>query len=74
MCDFTNFGKWILELMADAGINNDIFKQHNTHSVLAAWIWKTIEIFVAQICKTASWPANSTTFRKFYNRVVLSIK
>ena len=60
-----------IQLMADAGIDTDIFEQHSMRSASAAWIGKTIGMCVAQICKTASWSAKSTTFWKFYNRVVL---
>ena len=62
---------WILQLMTDAGKDTDFFKQHSTCSASAAWIGKTIGMSVAQICKTASWSAKSTTFRKFYNKVLL---
>ena len=64
-------GRWIKHLMAAASTDISIFKQHGTCSASAAWIGKTEEIYVAQICKTASCSVKSTTFRKFYNIVVL---
>ena len=57
--------RFIVQLMTDAGVNTDIFKQHSTHSTLAAWIGKTITRSMAQICKNGSWLSNSTNFRIF---------
>ena len=31
--------RWIVQLLADACVNTDIFKQHSTCSTLAAWPW-----------------------------------
>ena len=44
----------ILQLMADAGLDTDIFKQYSTHSALAVWIGKTLKLSVTQICKMTS--------------------
>lgn len=63
--------RWILQLVADADIDTDIFEQHSTCSALAAWVGKTLKLSVDQICKTTSWSVKSTTFRKFYYRVAL---
>ena len=62
---------WVIELMADVGIDNYIFKEYSTSSASAQQIRKTIGMSAAQISKTASWSAKYTAFREFYNKVVL---
>ena len=54
-------GRCIKQLRADDGINTNMFKYHNIHSASAAWIGKTKEMSVAEICKAGSWSAKSTT-------------
>ena len=67
--------RWITNIMAAAGIDNSMFKQHSTHSASAAWLeTSTRTMSVAQICIYAQWSRLSTTYRKLYHRVVLYIK
>ena len=63
---------WITNIMAVAGVDTSMFKQHITHSALAAWLEKgTKTMSVAQICRHAQWSNLTTTYRKFYHKVVL---
>ena len=64
--------RWMTNIIADAGVDTRMFKQHNTCSASAAWLEKgTKSMSVAQICKHAQWSNLTTTYRKFYHRVVL---
>ena len=59
-------------IMADAGVDTSMFKQHSTHSASTAWLETvTKNMSVAQICKYAQWSNITTTYRKFYQKVVL---
>ena len=63
---------WMKYIMAAAGIDTNVFKQHSTCSALAAWLeGSTKSMSVAQICKLAHWSELTTTYKKFYCRVVL---
>ena len=62
--------RWIIQLMSDTGIDNDVTKHHSTCSALASSIEKTMGISVVQICKTVSLSDKHTTLQKFYKRVV----
>ena len=63
---------WITNIMADAGVNTSMFHQHSTRSALAAWLESgSKKMSVAQICKQGQWSRLTTTYRKFYRRVVL---
>ena len=64
---------WVTSIMADAGVYTSMFHQHSTHSALAAWLRSGTnkKMSVAQICHQGQWSRATTTFRKFYNRVVL---
>ena len=58
--------------MADVGIDTNKFKQHSTRSASAAWLERGPKsMTVAQIYRHAQWSNLTTTFRKFYHRVVL---
>ena len=64
--------QWMTNMMAAAGVDTTMFKQHSTRSASAAWLEKgTKSMSVAQICKHAQWSNLTTTYRKFYHRVVL---
>ena len=64
--------RWMTNIMAAAGVDTTMFKQHSTQSALAAWLEKsTKRMSVAQICKHAQWSHLTTTYRKFYHKVVL---
>ena len=64
--------RWMANIMAAAGVDTAMFKQHSTCSASAAWLEKgTKSMSVAQICKHAQWSNLTTTYRKFYRRVVL---
>ena len=64
--------RWMKNIMAAAGIDTSMFKQHSTRSASAAWLEdSTKSMSVAQICKLAHWSALTTTYRKFYRRIVL---
>ena len=64
--------QWMKNIMADAGIDTNVFKQHSTRSASAAWLESSAKsMSVAQICKLAHWSALTTTYKKFYRRVVL---
>ena len=63
---------WITSIMADAGVDTTTFCQHSTHSASAAWLETgSKKMSVAQICKQGQWSSLTTTYRKFYHRVVL---
>lgn len=62
---------WIREILSEAGIDTSKFKEHITHHALAAWLRKTKAITVALICRKADLSKLTSTFRKFYHRVVL---
>ena len=63
---------WITNIMAAAGVDTSMFKQHSTHSASAAWLEKgTKTLLLAQICRQAQWSNLTTTYRKFYHKVVL---
>ena len=64
--------RWMTNIMAAAGVDTSVFKQHSTRSALAAWLeTSTKSMSVAQICKHAQWSNLTTTYRKFYRKVVL---
>ena len=64
--------RWIKQIMADAGIDTLVFKQHSTRSASAAWYRSETKAFtVAQICKQAQWSVLATTYWKLYHKVVL---
>ena len=64
--------RWMTNIMAAAGVDTAMFKQHSTRSASAAWLEKgTKSMSVAQICKHAQWSNLTTTYRKFYHKVVL---
>ena len=64
--------RWITNIMADAGVDTSLFRQHSTCSVLAVWLETgNKKMSVAQICRQAQWSNLTTTYRKFYHRVVL---
>ena len=61
---------WMTNIMAAAGVDTSMFKQHSTRSASAAWSEKgTKSMSVAQICKQAQWSNLTTTYRKFYHKV-----
>ena len=63
---------WITNIMADAGVDTRMFCQHSTHSALTAWLKSgTKKLSVAQICRQAQWSKLTTTYRKFYQKVLL---
>ena len=63
---------WITDIMADAWIVTSIFKQQRTHGASAAWLETgTKKMSVVQICRLAQWSSLTTTYRKFYQKVVL---
>ena len=64
--------QWMTNIMADASVDTSVLKQHSTRSASAAWLEiSTKSMSVAQICKLAHWSALTTTYKKFYRRVVL---
>ena len=59
--------RWVTSIMADAGLDTSMFRQHRTHSASAAWSETgTKKMSVAQICRQAQWSNLTTTYRKFY--------
>ena len=64
--------RWMKNIMAAAGIDTTVFKQHSTRSASAAWLeGGPKSLSVAQICKLANWSKLTTTFKRFYRRIVL---
>ena len=68
--------QWMTNIMADTSVDTSMFKQHSTHSASAAWLETeretgTKKMSVAQICRHAQWSNITTTYRKFYHKVVL---
>ncbi len=64
--------RWMTNIMADAGVDTSMFCQYSTRSALAAWLETgTKKMPVAQICRQAQWSNLTTTYRKFYHKVVL---
>ena len=64
--------QWMTNIMAAAGVDTAMFQQHSTRSASAAWLeGNTKAMSVAQICKHAQWSNLTTTYRKFYHKVVL---
>ena len=64
--------QWMTNIMADANVDTSMFKQHSTCSASAAWLETgTKKMSVAQICRHAQWSNLTTTYRKFYHKVVL---
>ena len=64
--------QWMTNIMAAAGVDTSMFKQHSTRSASAAWLETgTKKMSVAQICRQAQWSNLTTTYRKFYHKVVL---
>ena len=63
---------WITSMMADAGVDTSTFRKHSTRSASAAWLRSgtSKNLSLAQICHQGQWSRVTTTFRKFYNRVV----
>ena len=64
---------WITSMMADAGVDTSSFHQHSTRSASAAWLGSGTnkKMSVAQICNQGQWSRSTTTFRKFYHKIVL---
>ena len=59
-------------IMADAGVDTSMFCQHSTRSASAAWLETGIKkMSVVQIGRHAQWSNLTTTYRKFYHKVVL---
>ena len=64
--------RWMKNIMAAAGIDTKVFKQHSTRSASAAWLeGGPKSLTVAQICKLANWSKLTTTYKRFYRRIVL---
>ena len=65
--------RWIMSIMADAGVDTSLFHQHSTRSASAAWLGSGTnkKMSVAQICHQGQWSRATTTFRKFYHKIVL---
>ena len=63
----------ITNMMADAGVDTSSFHQHSTRSASAAWLGSGTnkKMSVAQICHQGQWSRSTTTFRKFYHKIVL---
>ena len=63
---------WMTDIMADAGLDTSMFRQHRTHSASAAWLVSgTKKMSVAQICRQAQWSNLTPIYRKFYHGVIL---
>ena len=63
--------RWIKELMSRAGVDTSVFKQHSMCSASASWHGSTKAMSAKQICKAGQWSDLTTTYGKFYHRVVL---
>ena len=64
--------QWMTIFMAAARVDTSMFKQHCTHSALAALLETgTKTMSVAHICRHAQWSNLTTTYRKFYHKVAL---
>ena len=65
---------WMKNIMADAGVDTIMLKQHSTRSTSAAWLETgPKKMSVAQICRHAQFSNLTTTYRKFYHKVVFHI-
>lgn len=64
-----SISRWIKSTLKDCGIDVSIFTAHSTrHAATSRAFQKGVNIDV--IRKTAGWSSTSTTFGKFYNRIV----
>ena len=64
--------RWITNIMAAAGVDTSVLKQHSTHSAFAVWLEKeTKTMSVAQICRHGQWSNLTTKYWKFNHKVVL---
>lgn len=60
-------GRWVKELLSEAGIDTKIFTPYSTrHASTSAALRRGVSIDL--IRKTAGWSENSKTFAKFYNK------
>lgn len=63
-------GRWVKQMLFDAGLDTKQFKPHSTrHASASAALRKGISVDL--ICKTAGWSQEST-FARFYNRPLRS--
>ncbi len=59
-----SLARWTSDIMAAAGVDTSMFKQHSTHSASAARLEKgTKTMSVAQICRHAQWSNLNTTYK-----------
>ena len=64
--------QWMTNIMASAGVDTSVLKQHSTCGAPAAWLETgTKKMSVAQICRHAQLSSLITTYRKLYHKVVL---
>ena len=62
---------WMTNIITDAGVDTSMFHQHSTRIASAAWLETgTKKMSLAQICRQAQWSNLTTTYRKFYHKVV----
>ena len=61
----------IKDLMGRAGVDISVFKQYSVRSASASWHGTAKAMSAKQICKAAQWSGLTTTYEKFYHRIVL---
>ena len=66
--------RWIKMLMARAGVDTSVFNQHSTRGASASWYVRNRAMSATQICKLGQWSNLTTTYKKFYHRIVLQTK
>ena len=62
---------WIKDLMSRAGVDTSVLKQHSVYSASASWHGTAKAMSAKQICMAAQWSGLTTTYEKFYCRIVL---
>ena len=74
ICVRTDSGSVDDNIMAAAGVDTNMFKQHSTRGASAAWLETgSKKLSVAQISTHTQWSNLTTSYRKFYHKVVLHI-
>ena len=63
----STMAKWLLRMMAEAGIDTDSYKAHSARSAAASDLVRR-GLSLKQILQRANWSERSRTFEMFYNR------
>lgn len=62
--------RWIKQTLSKCGIDTSIFSAHSTRHAVSSRA-HSLGVSIDTIRKTAGWSRNSTTFAKFYQRVII---